>query len=252
MTGIHYLDARGPEGMRLYAIGDVHGRRDLLEAMLGQIDAQIAVKAPADWRIILLGDYIDRGPDSKGVLDLIIQRQEADERVIALGGNHDAGFLDFLRDPTPNSLFAGYGGRETALSYGVAADFSSQAQAFATKSDLARAVPDSHLRFLADLPRSTCFGDFFFCHAGVRPGVALDQQNPEDLIWIRDVFLSHPGLLPKVIVHGHTPVSEPEVRANRVNVDTLAYQSGVLTALVIDGVHKELMDVEGQPIAWRR
>ncbi len=244
MTGIHYINARGPDGMRIYAIGDVHGRRDLLEKMFRQIDAQIALKRPADHRIILLGDYVDRGPDSKGVLDLIIARKKADPRVIALGGNHDFGFLQFLETPTDAYLFTEYGGSETALSYGIKTDFSAHHLMLGARDALLRAMPPAHVDFLASMPRSVSFGDFFFCHAGIRPGVPLDNQNPDDLIWIRGDFLYHEGLHPKVIVHGHTPADTPEVLANRVNVDTRAYETGMLTALVINGPDKDMLVAE--------
>lgn len=237
---MHYIDARGPNGTRLYAIGDVHGRRDLLEKLLGQIDAQIA-EQQQDWRIILLGDYVDRGPDSKGVLDLIVRRKAADGRFIALAGNHDAGMLDFLMDPEKESLFAVFGGRETAASYGVRADFSSEISTLGTRDGLMRALPDSHMELLESLPRSVEFGDFFFCHAGIRPDVPLERQNPEDLIWIRSAFLNHFHLHPKVIVHGHTPDEDVEILPNRVNLDTGAYKSGRLSALLINGAEKEVL-----------
>lgn len=246
MIGIHYLDAKGPDGMRLYAIGDVHGRLDLLEAMLAQIDAQLSLKPAKDWRIILLGDYIDRGPDSKGVLDLLCERRKDDPRLVILAGNHDTGLLGFLAHPSKQSLFAGHGGRETALSYGVRADFSSEAMTELARDELLAAIPADHLALLGSLPRSVSFGDFLFCHAGIRPGVPLDEQDAEDLIWIRGEFLRHAGLHPKVIVHGHTPDHQPEVLPNRVNVDTMAYASGVLTALVIDGAEKQFLTAEGR------
>ncbi|MGE0652256.1 MAG: metallophosphoesterase [Alphaproteobacteria bacterium] len=241
--GVHYLDAKGPEGIRLYAIGDVHGRLDLLGEMHARIAEEIDRDRPADWRIIHLGDYVDRGPDSRGVIDLLIAAQATDPRVLALCGNHDSGFADFLVKPDPSGLFARYGGVQTAASYGVALDpgnaegFRAQARA------LEEAVPRGHRRFLRALPYSVTFGDFFFCHAGIRPGVALEEQDPADLIWIREAFLSHPELHPKVVVHGHTPKGEAEIMPNRVNVDTAAFQSDRLTALVVDGASKRLMEV---------
>jgi len=244
-SGIHFLDARGPDGMRLYAIGDVHGRLDLLSGMHRAIAEEIERDRPGDWRIIHLGDYVDRGPDSKGVLDLLAARSSADERVVTLAGNHDVGFLDFLDVPDSRGLFANWGGDATAKSYGVEADFRDVVRLSYSHAALVRLVPGRHRRFLEKLGFSAEFGDFFFCHAGIRPGVALDQQSHDDLVWIRDRFLDHAGLHPKVIVHGHTPHDEPQVLANRVNVDTLAYQSGVLTALVVDGADKRILTVRG-------
>lgn len=246
------MDAAGPAGMRIYAIGDVHGRLDLLEAMHTRIRDEIERDAPADWRIVHVGDYVDRGPDSKGVIDFLAEAIRTDSRYVALAGNHDAGLVDFLADPDKDSLFARHGGRQTALSYGVDADFSSQGQARASAERLRAAMPREHVEFLSTLPRSVAFGDFFFCHAGIRPGVPLALQNPEDLIWIRERFLSSPLLYEKVVVHGHTPSQAPEIMPNRVNVDTAAFTTGVLTALSIDGTRKRILQIsaEGQREAW--
>jgi len=256
--GIHFLDARGPEGVRLYAIGDVHGRLDLLAAMHRRIEAEIERDQPADWRVIHLGDYGDRGPDSKGVLDFLIEAQKRDPRHLMLAGNHDLGFLDFLKAPDADGLFIRYGGLQTAQSYGVTIGGGSawfgKAEAALRQGHaaLVEAVPQSHVDFLRSLPFSLVFADFFFCHAGIRPGIPLDQQNPQDLIWIRDVFHNHADLYPKIVVHGHTPVPEAEVMANRVNVDTLAWQSGNLTALVVDGAEKRILTVTGEGSSGER
>ncbi len=241
MTGISYTDARGPDGTVVYAIGDVHGRLDLLEKMHDTIATETVGR---DWRIVHLGDYVDRGPHSSGVMDLLANWAAADSRVLALAGNHDLGFLDFLARPEPAGLFASYGGVQTAQSYGVPLDLN-DAQGFGLSARaLAVAVPQSHKDFLAALRFSVAFGDFFFCHAGIRPGIALDVQDKADLIWIRGDFHRYRELHPKVIVHGHTPVAEPEVLPNRVNVDTGAFSSGRLSALVIDGAQKRLLTVE--------
>lgn len=243
MSGVHFLDARGPDGVLIHAIGDVHGRLDLLKAMHGRIAETIEARKPRDWRIVHLGDYVDRGLDSNGVLAFLTDLAAKDSRVISLPGNHDLGLLDFLDSADPAGLFANYGGYQTALSYGVGLDLSSPRSARQSRDALAEAIPAAHLRFLGTLPRSLTLGDFFFCHAGVRPGIPLDKQDEDDLISIRWEFLDHPGLFEKVVVHGHTPAAEPEVMANRVNVDTGAFRSGRLSALVIDGEEKALADV---------
>ena len=250
MSGIHFRDARAPDGIRLYAIGDVHGRLDLLAAMHVQIAAETMRDRTADWRIVHLGDYVDRGPDSKGVIDFLIAVSRRDPRNVMLAGNHDIGFLEFLDHPDPDGLFMRYGGVQTAQSYGV--DLTANrggVLAWATNglrsnhAELVQAVPQSHVELLGSLAFSASFGDFFFCHAGIRPGIALEKQDSQDLIWIRDVFHNHAGLHPKVIVHGHTPQPQAEVKPNRVNVDTLAYQSGRLTALVVEGAAKSILTV---------
>lgn len=245
--GVHFLDAKGPAGMRIFAVGDIHGRLDLLEAMHRGITDNLAFDPPEDWRIVYLGDYGDRGPDTNGVISHLVAQQAADDaRVITLRGNHDQALLDFLGTGDRMRLFERYGGFETAASYGVTADFTSSGAAIATKEAMVAAMPADHLRFLAGLPLTAEFGEFFFCHAGIRPGVALDAQERHDLIWIREQFLDDPRLHPKIIVHGHTPVAEAEFMANRVDVDTGAYYSGLLTALVIEGGDKKLLTVSGR------
>ncbi len=239
--GVHFLDASGPEGSRIYAIGDVHGRLDLLERMHETIRAEIRRDRPSDWRIVHLGDYVDRGPQSCGVLDFLADAVASDERVMALAGNHDLGFLQFLAEPDPSGLFINFGGIETAASYGVLLPAKGRRGFAEAHGQLCQAVPREHIEFIAGRPLTASFGDFFFCHAGIRPEVPLDRQDPHDLVWIRDLFLDWPHLHPKVIVHGHTPQPEPQVMANRVNVDTLAYRSGRLTALVVEGKEKRFI-----------
>ena len=247
MPGISLPDARGPDDTLVYAIGDVHGRLDLLAEMHARIAAEIMRLRPPDWRIVHLGDYVDRGPDSKGVLEFLVRQTAADGRVVSLAGNHDIGFLDFLARPDPDGLFALYGGVQTAASYGITLDRADLRGFPAGCRALRAAVPASHTDFLRALKFSVTLGDFFFCHAGIRPGVALEAQDPQDLIWIRGDFHRHQELHPKVVVHGHTPVAEPEICANRVNVDTGAFASGRLTALVVDRQEKRLLTVKAEP-----
>jgi serine/threonine protein phosphatase 1 len=244
-AGVHFLDAKGPDNLRIYAIGDVHGRLDLLRKMHAAIAEDRARRPIAACRIIHLGDYVDRGDDSRGVIELLIETVGRDSDVAALAGNHDLGFVEFLTRPRADGLFANYGGRETALSYGVGIDFSDPERFAAGTEALRMAVPEAHRTFLLRLKFSLVLGDFFFCHAGIRPGVPLDRQEPEDLIWIRDSFLNFAGLHPKIVVHGHTPSPEPDIMANRVNVDTGAFRTGVLSALVIEGTDKQIMQVVG-------
>ncbi|RST85259.1 serine/threonine protein phosphatase [Aquibium carbonis] len=248
---VHYRDAAAPKGMRIYAIGDVHGRRDLLDRMHELIAAEIERDRPADWRIIHLGDYVDRGPDSAGVVERLAHRTADDPRVLALVGNHDLGFLDFLAVPQQDGLFATHGGVDTARSYGVGLNVHDPVALTDGWTELEAAVPARHRDFLASLPFSLAFGDFFFCHAGIRPGVPLAQQAPDDLVWIRQEFHRWPHLHPKVVVHGHTPTHEPGIFGNRVNLDTGAWESGRLTALVIEGTEKRFLQATAGSAAIR-
>ena len=174
MPGVHLRDARAPEALRLYAIGDVHGRLDLLAAMHRVIAAELARDRPADWRIVHLGDYVDRGPDSRGVIEFLIEAGARDPRHLFLAGNHEAGLLDFLENPQPYGLFMRFGGIQTAQSYGV--DIAA-APARLAAATLAAAIPARHMAFLRGLGVSAGFGDFFFCHAGIKPGVPLGLQD---------------------------------------------------------------------------
>lgn len=238
---VRLRDAKGPEGIVVYAIGDVHGRLDLLTKMHQTVARDRQSRKAADWRVVHLGDYIDRGPDTRGVIEFLIAAL-GDKRMIALAGNHDAGLLEFLREPTKSIVFTDHGGDRTMQSYGVKMDRGSLA---GSRDALAKALPDPHLRFLQDLKLWVEFGDFFFCHAGIRPDVPLEMQDPRDLLWIRQEFLNHRGLHDKIIVHGHTPSPHAEMMDNRVNVDTAAFQTGRLTALVIDGSEKQILTVQG-------
>jgi serine/threonine protein phosphatase 1 len=230
--------------MRLYAIGDVHGRLDLLKQMHMLIEADLRTYPTEDWRIIHLGDYVDRGPDSCGVLDFLVERRHRDSRILALAGNHDIRLLDFLDNLEHWAQFAAFGGSETACSYGIELDFSSCEDLRRSQQMLKRAMPEAHRSFLQSLPRQFTLGDYFFCHAGIRPGVPLDRQDPEDLIWIRREFLDFSGQHPKLVVHGHTPAPAVEMLPNRINVDIEAWRSGRLAALVAEGREKRLLHAE--------
>ncbi|CAN7512147.1 hypothetical protein Brsp04_02552 [Brucella sp. NBRC 12952] len=245
MSGVTLKDAKGPEGIRLYAIGDVHGRLDLLQDIHGLIHADIDRNPTHDWRIIHLGDYIDRGPGSKGVLDFLIHASTHDPRILSLIGNHDDGFLRYLATGDTNGIFALHGGSDTARSYGVEVDYMDPASAAAGYRQLVDNVPQAHVDYIRSMPSSVSFGDFFFCHAGVNPAVSLDTQDRDDLMWIRTLFLKWTDPLEKVIIHGHTPQSAIDVQPNRVNLDTYAWKSGKLSAIVIDGLEKRFLEATG-------
>lgn len=239
-----FKDAKGPDDIRLYAIGDVHGRLDLLQDMHGLIRADLDHRPVHDWRIIHLGDYIDRGPNSKDVLDFLIDASHRDQRIISLLGNHDDGFLTYLATADVAGLFALHGGVDTARSYGADIDFADPDSARRGHTALVSAVPQDHIDFIRAMPRSVTFGDFFFCHAGINPAIPLDAQDPEELIWIRTAFLKWIEPFEKVIVHGHTPQSAIDIQPNRVNLDTYAWKSGQLSAIVIDGTEKRFIETK--------
>jgi serine/threonine protein phosphatase 1 len=221
--------------MRIYAVGDVHGRADLLASLLQRIDCDLKARPVAHTLEIFLGDYIDRGSDSRLVLDLLIGRQHHCETVF-LKGNHELYALAALTNPSVLAEWMRIGGISTLASYGVKPSGRTDPQ---SANDIAlafgNAMPDSHRRFLEGLTLSFSCGDFFFTHAGVRPGVPLQKQSADDLLWIREDFLLHEGSFGMVVVHGHTPAIEPDVRENRINIDTGAYATGRLTCLVLEG-----------------
>lgn len=226
--------ARVPDGLTLYAIGDVHGRADLLSVLFDRIDVERAGGAAQNMIHVFLGDYVDRGPYSREVLDLLIERGSRFPSVF-LKGNHESYLLEFLENPEIFADWRLYGGLDTALSYGLAPSLvpDKKERDLLAKS-LNRALPEGHHQFLRDLQLSFTCGDFFFVHAGVRPGIPLDKQHEKDLLWIREDFLLCEGPYEKLIVHGHTPVMVPDIRSNRINIDTGAYATGRLTCLVLE------------------
>jgi serine/threonine protein phosphatase 1 len=226
---------RLPDGVRVYAIGDVHGRADLLQSLLTVIDVDLARSTPERSIQVFLGDYVDRGPDSRAVLDLLIERSKTHETV-CLKGNHEIFLLEVLKEPARLQEWRHYGGLLTLVSYGITPTMNpSGEQQVELIEGLKRALPPEHLAFLQQLPSSFTCGDFFFVHAGVKPGVPLERQRDEDMLWIREEFLASEERFSKYIVHGHTPVSVPDIRLNRINIDTGAYATGNLTLLTIQG-----------------
>lgn len=224
-----------PAGVRVYAIGDIHGRSDLLQQLFTVIDADVKNSRPERAIEVYLGDYVDRGPDSSGVLDLLIDRSAARE-TICLKGNHEAFMLEVLNDPTKIQDWRPYGGLVTLMSYGLRPLMQPTPDEQLKLSDsLREAVPAAHVRFLENLPSSFDCGDYYFVHAGVKPGVPLERQREDDQLWIREEFLSSEDDFGKYVVHGHTPVAVPDIRPNRINIDTGAYATGNLTLLTIQG-----------------
>ncbi len=261
-------EPRLPDGERLYAIGDVHGRFDLLQDLLAQI-REDAEKAPAGtaFTLLFLGDYVDRGMQSREVIELLAGDPWPEAGKVYLRGNHDEMMRRFLTLPESGRMWFDLGGAATLFSYGVGfgqaaarGDEASAAEAppagkrarrraAAEAGDdwaglaarLEQALPDSHRRFLDSTKVHHRAGDYLFVHAGLRPGVPLAEQDPEEMMNIREPFLSDTIGAEQVVVHGHTPARRPEATGTRIGVDTGAYMSGRLTALVLEGAGQRFL-----------
>lgn len=230
------------EDRSVFAIGDIHGCHDLLTALL---DAIAEATAPGRKRplLIFLGDYVDRGPNSKSVIERLSEIRASQPEARFLCGNHEEAMLRFLSDFDSGLAWTNYGGRETMLSYGVTPpDDQDDLDGWrVAQQALKVAIPEAHMQFLWGLEDRVEVGDFLFVHAGVRPDRPLDAQSVQDLRWIREPFLSHGRRLEKVIVHGHTPKSDPFSDDRRIGVDTWAYRTGVLTAVELDGESRRFL-----------
>jgi serine/threonine protein phosphatase 1 len=239
-------EASVPGGQRVYAIGDIHGRLDLFETLVAAIEADDAARSPAETLIVLLGDLVDRGVDSKGVIDFAraLKRRRP---VRILAGNHEEMFLRSLSNIETFRHFLRHGGRETLLSYGIDRRRFTEAS-LEEAQELARAaVPADHIAFLEGFEDLIQVGDYVFVHAGIDPSLPLDQQRGSDLRWIREPFLSHDGPHGAVVVHGHTISDAPEDRGNRIGIDTGAFMSGRLTALALEGATRRYIEaVQGE------
>ncbi|HEY3797694.1 MAG TPA: metallophosphoesterase family protein [Caulobacteraceae bacterium] len=232
-------------GRTVYAIGDIHGRLDQLEPLIGQIVDDAPPRGselpPA---LIFVGDYVDRGPDSKGVIDRVLALIAEDRfEVRTLKGNHEEAMLAFLANPEFGPAWFEHGGAQTLASYGVAPPVrrTDSADWNRARDELSERLPPSHRAFLQDLELLAAYGDYAFVHAGVRPGVPIAAQREQDLLWIREPFLSEARPFEKVIVHGHTPSVEPFLGRYRIGIDTGAYATGVLTAIRIDGAERRIL-----------
>jgi calcineurin-like phosphoesterase family protein len=227
--------AHGKPGCRAYAIGDIHGRLDLLNRLLREVEADLGARAPKKTFIIFLGDLVDRGAESAGVVERLRAYSPMGVQLIFLAGNHEEVLLRILagdRGILPSWLK--FGGAECAASYGLDVERLSRIDEEAAIRLVQAAVPPEHRVFLESFADTFRFGDYLFVHAGIRPGIAVEAQEREDLLWIREPFLNDTKEHGCVIVHGHTIVPEVEERHNRIAIDTGAYQSGVLTAIGIE------------------
>ncbi len=238
-----------PEGSRVYAIGDVHGRLDLLVQLLDLIRQDNAARPPADTQIVQLGDLIDRGPDSAGVVALAMRPLDFATWTV-LKGNHEAMMLEALagnREAMQGWLR--FGGRESLMSWGVPHDLLDRLDLVEiTKAGLA-AIPEEQQLWLAGRPLGLHLGDYYFVHAGIRPRVPLDRQDDLDRLWIREPFLGSSARHAAMIVHGHSITPEVERLPNRIGIDTGAFATGKLTALGLDGLHQWLIQTAGPATA---
>lgn len=240
---------RGPSGARAYAIGDVHGRLDLLERMIATIDRDRHDNGRARDYLILLGDLIDRGPDSRGVIEFLMRLPSEGIRPIFLMGNHEEMMLRVLGDePEAVHQWLTYGGYEFAQSYGVEVGRLATLAPTEAAAMIRTAVPASHFSFIEGFADSFTFGDFLFVHAGLRPGKSLADQDPHDLRWIREEFLNDETDHGCMVVHGHTISAAPEEMENRIGIDTGAYQTGILTALRIEGAKRRMISIDERDI----
>jgi serine/threonine protein phosphatase 1 len=239
--------ARAPEGTRIYAVGDIHGRSDLLDLLHARIEEDLGLSPVENAFIIYVGDYVDRGPDSRGVIERLLAPAPASASRILLKGNHEAMLLQFLAAPETGAEWRQFGGMETLLSYGV--DIRTMApDGYAALADqFARKLPAAHLGLFESLKTFTTTGDYFFCHAGVRPGTPLPQQKESDLLWIRDAFLRSDADFGKVVVHGHTPTEELCIRANRICVDAGAYATHRLRCVALEGDRRRFLSARLAP-----
>lgn len=225
-----------PHGIRIYAVGDIHGKLDLLDRLLADIVVDDASRPAAETHLVFLGDLIDRGPQSAEVIDRLLALSTSRPNTHFLLGNHEEVFLKVLRGDTKAlPFFTRIGGRETILSYGVSEQQYQEAD-YSELLELVQArVPAEHISFLERFEDLLIWGDYAFVHAGIRPGEPLAKQRQSDLRWIREEFLSYSQPLEKIIVHGHTITDDVEELPNRIGIDTGAYLSGKLTAMCFEG-----------------
>ena len=247
LPGLRELRVRGRHPslsaeLRIYAIGDIHGRLDLLNELLARISSDIALRPTARPLYVFLGDYIDRGSASRETIDRLIEHGKTHESVF-LKGNHELIAIKCLSDRGLFDQWLRLGGLETLVSYGVPAETLANGKQIAElQSAFHGALPQAHFRFFRDLKNSFECGDFFFAHAGVKPNVELSRQKENDLLWIRGEFLTSKDDFGKIIVHGHTPTREIEVGPNRINIDTGAFATGRLSCLVLEGEELSVID----------
>lgn len=225
---------RVPEGERYYVIGDIHGRLDLFDALVAMIEEDDARGGEADTAVVLLGDLVDRGTDSAGVITRAMEWSRR-RSVRFLAGNHEEMFLCAFKDVSKLRAFVKHGGRETILSYGIEPSRYNALSLDELLQELPGLVPAEHLEFVRGFEDYIIAGDYVFVHAGIEPGRPMEEQDRQSLLWIRDRFLRHTAPHSHVVVHGHTIFDEVADCGNRIGIDTGAYRTGRLTAIVLEG-----------------
>ena len=228
--------ARVPQGIRIYAVGDIHGRYDLLRSLMHTIGEDSADRGSVQCRLVILGDFIDRGPDSRHVTE-VLYRLRKSRNFICLKGNHENAMVESYRGNfVALRVWLEFGGRETLISWGLPPEIIQITNASAVMDAMAEHIPADYIEWMENLPLTHRAGDFFFVHAGVDPTISLRRQTADDLLSIRSPFLEHEGWMGAVIVHGHSITDQAiALNGNRIGIDTGAYRTGILSALAIEG-----------------
>jgi len=234
-----------PAGQRVYALGDIHGRLDLFEKLIEAIEEDDRVAGPAETTVILLGDLVDRGPDSAGVIERA-RAWQAQRNVRILAGNHEEMFLESFEREDVLRHFLRHGGRETLFSFGIDPEAFRRASLEEVQVLMEEVVPPETRRFVAEFEDMIEIGDYLFVHAGINPALPLGEQPRETVRWIREPFLSHGEAFERVVVHGHTINEQVQDRGNRIGIDTGAYASGRLTALVVEDRQRRYLETMQQ------
>lgn len=238
---------RGVRGCRAYAVGDIHGRKDLLDQILAAIEADLVARPVSKAYTIFLGDLIDRGPDSAGVVQTVKTLHAERPNIVCLGGNHEEILVQILDGETGVlANWLKFGGAECAKSYGVDPEELRGMPEASARALLQKAVPADHADFIRGMADTFRFGDYLFVHAGIRPGLAVEDQDRSDLRWIREPFLSDSKDHGLVVVHGHTITEQVEDRRNRIGIDTGAYRTGILSAVVIEDHQRRYLSTSAE------
>ena len=234
-----------PKGERFYVIGDIHGRCDLFDVLIEAIEQDDRKAGEAESTVVLLGDLVDRGPESARVIETA-RKWGKRRRVRYIAGNHEEMFLESFEDKEMLRHFLKHGGRETVLSYGIKRKRYSELTMKELQVELNDLVPKKHRKFLESMEDMVIAGDYAFVHAGINPKRSLDDQKQSDLRWIRERFLKHRDPFSHVVVHGHTIFEDVECTEHRIGIDTGAFRTGNLTALVLEGDQRRIIQAQEQ------